>query len=346
MMNIMKNRLQLSAAVIAVALGLSSWAAADDVEIFYSRNDVTFIISSGAGGGYDTLGRLLARHLPKHIPGSPRIIVQNMPGAGGIVATSYLYNRADKDGSVIGGVQNNAPFESLFGNTVDFESQKFNWLGTPSVETGILLVWHEVPIDSIQDVVDNEITVASSGVNSTPSFYTRLLNDILGTQIRDIAGYGGQADSFLAMERGEVDGYPSVFYGSLMSTRSEWVEDGSVKLLLQYGPKKEEAIADVPFLPDLVENEEDLALLEVAFAPLSLGRPYLMPPGVPEDRVAAMQAAFEATFADPEFLREADSIGLSTGSPRTGPEIQEFMARVFATEQSILDRLIQIYRPN
>jgi tripartite-type tricarboxylate transporter receptor subunit TctC len=341
----MKIKLQLSVAFMVAALSLSSWAAADDVKNFYSKNDVTLIISSGAGGGYDTLGRLLARHLPKHIPGSPNIIVQNMPGAGGIVATSYLYNRADKDGSVIGGIQNNAPFERLFGNKVDFESQNFNWLGTPSVETGVVLVWHEVPINSIQDLVDNAITVASSGVNSTPSFYTRLLNDILGTQIRDIAGYKGQADSFLAMERREVDGYPSVFYGSLMSTRSEWVKDGKVKLLLQYGPQKEEAISDVPYMPELVKNKEDLALLEVAFAPLALGRPYLMPPGVPKDRVAAMQAAFEATFADPEFLKEANSIGLSTGSPRTGAEIQEFMARVFATEQRTLDRLIEIYRP-
>jgi len=341
----MKKKLQLSFASMVVALGLSSWAVANDVADFYSKNDVTFIISSGAGGGYDTLGRLLARHLPKHIPGSPNIIVQNMPGAGGIFATSYLYNRADKDGSVIGGIQNNAPFERLFGNKVDFESQKFNWLGTPSVETGILLVWRDVPVNNIQDAINTPITVASSGVNSTPSFYTRLLNNILGTKIRDIAGYKGQADSFLAMERREVDGYPSVFYGSLMSTRSEWVKDGSVKLLLQYGPEKEKAISNVPYMPELVKSKEDLALLDVAFAPLSLGRPYLMPPGVPKDRVAAMQAAFEATFADPEFLKEANAIGLSTGSPRTGPEIQEFMARVFDTDQAILDRLIEIYRP-
>lgn len=342
----MKNRLKFSAAVMAVTLGISSWASAETVEEFYSDNDVTFIISSGAGGGYDTLGRLLARHLPKHIPGSPNIIVQNMPGAGGIVATSYLFNRADKDGSVIGGIQNNAPFERLFGNTVDYEAQNFNWLGTPSVETGILLVWKDVAVDNIQDVVDTEITVASSGVNSTPSFYTRLLNDLLGTQIRDIAGYRGQADSFLAMERGEVDGYPSVFYGSLMSTRSEWVENGSVKLLLQYGPEKEQAIADVPFLTELIETDEDLALLEVAFSPLALGRPYLMPPGVPEDRVNAMQEAFEATFADSEFLSEANAIGLSTGSPRTGRQIQTFMSRIFATDQAILDRLIEIYSPS
>lgn len=346
-MKIQTNR-RIGQAITAafLAIGMVATAAAQSVEEFYSNNDVRFIISSGAGGGYDTLGRLLARHLPKHIPGSPDIIVQNMPGAGGIVATSYLYNRADKDGSVIGGIQNNAPFESLFGTDVDFDPRNFNWLGTPSVETGLVLVWHDTPVDSIMDVRDTPITVGSSGVNSTPSFYTRVLNELLGTQIEDIPGYDGQNDAFLAMERGELDGYPSTFYGSLMTIRPDWVADGTIKLLLQYGPQPEPEIPDVPFLPDLVTNEDDLALLELAFAPLALGRPYLMPPGVPTDRRDAMRQAFEDTFADPEFLREAADIGLSTGAPRTGLEINEFMDQVFNTSPEIIERMVRIYDPN
>ncbi len=341
-----KHALVAKAVAAGLAVSMIASAAAQSVEEFYSRNDVTFIISSSPGGGYDTLGRLLARHLPKHIPGSPDIIVQNMPGAGGIVATTYLYNRADKDGSVIGGIQNNAPFEALFGNEVDYDARNFNWLGTPSVETGLVLVWNDTPVDTIQDVRDTPITVGSSGVNSTPSFYTRVINELLGTQIQDIPGYGGQNDAFLAMERGELDGYPSTFYGSLMSIRSDWVENGTVKLLLQYGPQPEPAIPDVPFLPDLVTNEDDRALMEVAFAPLALGRPYLMPPGVPTDRRDAMRQAFEDTFADPEFLREANEIGLSTGAPRNGREMNEFLDRVFSTSPEIIERMVDIYDPS
>ncbi|MEX0603579.1 MAG: tripartite tricarboxylate transporter substrate-binding protein [Marinobacter sp.] len=342
----LKHSLIAKAAAFGLAMSLTASVMAETAEEFYSSNDVTFIISSSPGGGYDTLGRLMAKHLPKHIPGSPDIIVQNMPGAGGIVATTYLYNIAEKDGSVIGGLQNNAPFEALFGNEVDYDALKFNWLGTPSVETGLLVVWHEVDVDNIEDVRQNKITVASSGVNSTPSFYTRIINELLDTQIEDIPGYKGQNDSFLAMERGEVDGYPSVFYGSLMSTRGEWVEQGLVKLLLQYGPQPEPAIPEVPFLADLITDEDDLALLEVAFAPLTLGRPYLMPPGVPADRLAAMRQAFEDTFVDPEFLSEAKAIGLSTGAPRTGAEINAFMDRVFNTSPEIIERMVRIYDPS
>lgn len=336
---------QLSIGAALTTLAYTAVAQADAIEDFYGSNDVTLIISSSPGGGYDTLGRLIARHVPKHIPGSPNVIVQNMPGAGGIVATTYLYNIADKDGSVIGGIQNNAPFENIFGNDVDYKSQNFNWLGTPSIETALLLVWHEVDIESVEELKETEITVASSGVNSTPSFYTRVINEVLGTKIRDIAGYKGQADSFLAMERGEVDGYPSVFYGSLMSTRSDWVEEDKVRLLLQYGPEPEQEIADVPFLPDLVDDPADKNFLEVAFAPLALGRPYLMPPGVPEERVEAMQDAFAATFADPEFLEEGRAMGLSVDAPRTGQEMQALMQRIFSSPPEILERLRATYNP-
>jgi tripartite-type tricarboxylate transporter receptor subunit TctC len=342
----MKVSLMAKATAFGLAVSLAASVVAETPKEFYSSNDVTFIISSSPGGGYDTLGRLLAKHLPKHIPGSPDIIVQNMPGAGGIVATTYLYNIAEKDGSVIGGIQNNAPFEALFGNKVDYDARKFKWLGTPSVETGLLLVWHEVDVNNIEDVRQNKITVASSGVNSTPSFYTRVINELLDTQIEDIPGYKGQNDSFLAMERGEVDGYPSVFYGSLMSTRSEWVEQGLVKLLLQYGPQPEPEIPEVPFLADLITDEDDLAMLEVAFAPLALGRPYLMPPEVPADHLDAMRQAFEDTFVDPDFLSEANAIGLSTGAPRTGAEINAFMDRVFNTSPEIIDRMVRIYDPS
>ena len=211
----------LAAAFFALA---GQAASADPVADFYHGKTISLVISSSAGGGYDTLGRTVAKHMPKHIPGNPVIAVRNMPGAGGIVATNYLFTAAPKDGTVIGGVQNNTPFEPLLGTKeADYDATKFAWLGTPSQETGILAVWHGTQTKTLADARAHEITVAASGANSTPSFYARLLNAVLGTKLKIVVGYPGQNESFFAMERGEVDGYPSIFLSSLTSTRPTWI---------------------------------------------------------------------------------------------------------------------------
>src|ERR1043166_7095217 len=293
----------------------ASPALAQSPADFYHGKTVTMIVSSATGGGYDTPSRMIAAFLGKHIPGNPQVIVRNMAGAGGLVATNNLYNVAAKDGTVIGGVQNNTPFEPLFGTKVaTYDPLKFNWLGTPSVEVAIATVWHKTPVNTWQDTLTHEITMGSSGVNSTPSFYGRLLIETLGMKQKIIVGYESQTHAFLAMERGEIDGYPSVFYNSLMTTKPTWYRDKLVKLLVQMGLEKEREIPEVPFALDLAKNEDDRLLMTAAFAPLQAGRPYLMPPGVPADRVAAMQVAFMETFKDPEFVAEANKRGLGVNS--------------------------------
>jgi tripartite-type tricarboxylate transporter receptor subunit TctC len=335
------------AAIVAVgALGAEP-ALAQSVTDFYKGKTVTLIISSAAGGGYDALARTIANHLGKHIPGSPAVIVRNMAGAGGIVATNHLYSVAAKDGTVIGGVQNNTPFEPLFGTkAATYDPLKFNWLGTPSIEVAMLTVWHKAPVNTWQDARTQEITVGSSGVNSTPSFYGRLLNETLGLKQKIIVGYESQTQAFLAMERGEVDGYPSVFYSALMSTRPTWYKDKLIKILVQMGLEKEPALPEVPFALDLVSNPEDKLLLTAAYAPLQSGRPYLMPPGVPADRVAAMGAAMMETFRDRDFLAEADKRGLGVNSPRTGQELHDLLTQVYTkTPPHIIERLRKISTP-
>ena len=337
---------RLSLAFILVGLGVGPALAQSPAE-FYRGKTVALIISSAAGGGYDTLARVIASHLGRHIPGTPQVIVRNMAGAGGIVATNYLYNVAAKDGTVIGGVQNNTPFEPLFGTkAATYDPLKFNWLGTPSIEVAIATVWHKTPVTTWQDTRTREITMGSSGVNSTPSFYGRLLIETLGMKLKIIVGYESQTHAFLAMERGEIDGYPSVFYNSLMTTKPTWYRDKMVRLLVQMGLEKEPAIPEVPFVLDLVSNPDDKALLTASFAPLQSGRPYLMPPGVPADRVAAMQAAFMDTFKDPDFLAEANKRGLGVNSPRSGRELQELLERVYTkTPPHVVERLRRISTP-
>jgi tripartite-type tricarboxylate transporter receptor subunit TctC len=211
--------------------------------------------------------------------------------------------------------------------------------GSASVETALVVVWHTVPVETIEDVKTHEIVVGSTGANSTPTFYTRLINETLHTQMKIIVGYPGQAESFNAMERGELDGVPSIFYSSLVATKPDWLRDGKVKLLLQYGPQRQQGLDAVPFIMDLVTAVEDRALLQAGFASLALGRPYLMPPGVPEDRVALMRQAFLDTFNDEAFRRDANRIGLDATDPRSGEELQAIINETYAIPADVVTRL-------
>jgi len=344
----MESRRQslLALCALLVAVACAAPAGADPIPDFYKGRTVTIVVSSSAAGGYDTLARAVARHIGKHVPGRPAVIVRNMVGAGGMVATNFLYHNADKDGSVIGLVQNNTPFEPLLGTKeARYDPVKFNWLGSPSVETAMVLLWHTVPVNSLDGLKAREVAVGVSGANSTPAFYTRLLNATLGTRMKPINGYPGQNDVLLAMERRELDGHPSAFFSALSSTRPTWLRDKAAKAIVQYGPERLADLGPVPFALDLVRNGEDRLVMEAAFAPLALGRPFLLPPGVPAERVAALRQAFSVTMADRDFLAEGEKIGLGLNAPRTGAQIQELMERTYRSPPAVIDRLRQLNTP-
>jgi tripartite-type tricarboxylate transporter receptor subunit TctC len=334
------------ALMLCVLLGLAAAPVhADPVADFYRGRAVAIIVSSSAAGGYDTVARAVARYMGKHLPGNPAFIVRNMGGAGGITASNFLYNNADKDGSVIGLVQNNTPFEPLFGTKeARYDPVRFNWLGTPSSETALLLLWHTVPANSLADLETREVAVGVSGANSTPAFFARLLNATLGLRLKLVNGYPGLNDVVLAMERREVDGHPSAFFSSLRATRPNWLRDKIAKAIVQYGPERLAELPDVPFAPDLVAVD-DRVTMQAAFAPLALGRPFLLPPGVPAERVAALRAAFAATMHDPDFLAEGEKMGLPLNAPRTGEEVQALIERTYASPPRVIDRLRQLNAP-
>jgi tripartite-type tricarboxylate transporter receptor subunit TctC len=315
-------------------------ASADEVADFYKSRTVPLTVSSSAGGGYDALARTVARFLGRHVPGNPTIIVRNMAGAGGITAANFLYNNAEKDGSHIGLLQNNTPFEPLFGTrAARYDPTKFGWLGTPSVETGIFVVWNTVPVNSLADAKTREVTVGAAGVNSTPAFYARLLNKAFGLKLKVIVGYPGQTEAFFAMERGELDGYSSVFLSTLNATKADWLPQKKIKAIVYYGPEKRSELADVPYAPEATTDENDRLLLDAAFAPLALGRPLVLPPGVPAERLAAMRKAMADTFADKDFIAEATRLGLAPDAPRDGEQLQEVIRRAYAAPPAVIDRL-------
>lgn len=329
--------------LVACVVGPFSGAAADTVKEFYMDKTISMVVSSSPGGGYDTLARTVSRHLQKHLPGATSIVVRNMPGAGGMRAMNYLYSSAAQDGTVMGAVNNITPLQPLFGaKGAEFDATKFNWLGTPSVETGLLFVWHTSPFKTINDVQQRELTAGANGLVSTPALYSRLLNEVLGTKIKVIIGYPGQNEAYLAIERGEIDAYGVTFWSSLTSTKQQWLDENKIRILLQYGPIKEPDLKDVPYGPDLVKNEEDRLLFRTAYGPLSLGRPYLMPPNVLADRVKAVQSAFMRTMGDQEFQQEAEKIGLKIGNPRSGEELREEIEQLYKTPKHILERLQRI----
>lgn len=337
---------RLKSVVIAAIAALCSTAAtADEVADFYRGKTVTIVVSNPAGGGYDLLARTIAPSLGRHIPGNPAVIVQNMPGAAGLLATNHLFSIAAKDGTIIGSISNTVPFEPLLGTAAArFDPLQFNWLGSPTVETALLGVWHTVPVNSIADARTRDVTIGANGPHSTPSFYARLFNETLGTRLKLVMGYPGQNAFNLAMEKGEVDGTSSLFYSSLVGTRPSWISEKKIKLILQYGFEKHPKLADVPFAPDLARNADDLALMQAAFAALGVGRPYAMPPGVPAARVRALQEALSETFKDPDFLAKSDKLQLETAAAKTGDQLRGIIAHAYAVSQAVKDRLKALYQ--
>jgi len=324
-------------ALSCFAISLSAAQAQEPVN-FYTGKSISMVISSSAGGGYDTLARALARYLPKHIAPQVTITIRNMPGAGGIVATKYLYSVAPKDGLTMGGVQNNTPFEPLLGTKeADYDARNFNWLGSPSYETGLLATMTASGVRNLDDARIKTVTVASSGANSTPSFYARLLNELLKTKLKIVVGYPGQTESFLAMERGETDG-ALTSWNTLNTARHDWIVDKKIRVLVQYALQRTSDMPDVPTMVELGKTPEDKAMFAFYVSGGEVGRSFIAPPGVPSERVEALRRAFDATMKDPELLAEVTQAKLDF-HPGTGEQVQKIITDTASIKPEIIERM-------
>jgi tripartite-type tricarboxylate transporter receptor subunit TctC len=309
---------------------------------FYKSHPIQIIVPSSAGGGYDAIARTVQRHLGNHIPGNPTIIINNMPGAGGIREGNYIYSIAEKDGSIIGLMQNSIPFEPLVGNTqATFDPRKFGWLGSPNYETGVLMVWHKAAATTIDEIRKTEITVGVEAIASNPAFSTRLLIQTLGLKLKLIPGYPGSAPVLLAMEKGEVDAFPN-FYNSAMQQRPDWIRDKKTILVAQWGPHKEKNMPDVPYIPDIVKDPDKLALARAGAASLALGRPFHAPPGIPADRLAVLREGMMATFKDPAFVEETTKMGFGELAPQSGEDLQRVINDLYASPPEVIEQLRKI----
>ena len=334
--------MRASRIVLLFGLLLAGQAQAQTPAEFFRGKQITLITSASVGGGYDQYARLLAKHMPRFISGNPSIVVQNMPGADGLRAANYLYNVAARDGSIIGGLARNnglAHFYNPKNDTAQFDARKFIWLGSPQQEIGLFVLRTEKGAKTIDDLKRIEVTSSSTARNSPSSIYARMLNELYGTKIKPVDGYAGSQDALLAVERNEVDGHISGGSSAAFRNRiGPMLKEGKAKIVLQMGMARDPEYPDVPTAIEIMPTAEGKQLFEIAFAEQVMGRPFVLPPGVPADRVKVLRDAFDAAVKDPELLADAKAQRMEI-DPVTGAAINALLDRVYAAPAALATRL-------
>lgn len=335
------------AAAATVALGAGAGAAsAQDAAAFYKGKSVAIYVGLSAGGGYDTNARLVGRHIGRHIPGGPQVVVRNMPGAGGLVMANYVANVAEKDGLHIGAPQRGIPFEPLLGDAskAKFDPLKLNWIGSTNSDTSVAVATRRSGIKSWRDLRSREMIVAGTGVGTESVVAPYVLRNVLGLRFRVIAGYPGGSEMNLAMQRGEVDGRGTFSWTSLKPHLAEWVDSGELVILYQMGVKAHPEIPkSVPLVIDLAETAEQRKLLELQFTAFQLGRPLFAAAGVAPERVEALRRAFDASMTDKQLLAEAEKQKAEI-NPVSGEEMQRILAQVYSTPKDLVAKLQEASR--
>ena len=334
----------IAALLIANSAARLAAAEADPVRDFYAGRQLTIVVGAGAGGGYDLQARLMAHHLSRHIPGNPTVVVQNMPGAGGVLAANHIYNSAPADGSTIALLQRGALAAKLINPSgVRFDIGKLNWIGSLNSETGAVVAWHTSGFTAASDLFDRELIVGGIA-GADPETTARLLNALIGTKFKVVNGYNTTAQIALAIERGEVQGIVDWSWSSVKAMRPDWLRDGKVRVLMQVGMRKEPELADVPFALDLAADAADRKVMELQFAQKIAARPLTAPPGIPADRLGALRAAFAALARDPAFLADAERSKLEV-APVPAEEIDKVVALIASAPPEAVERYAKIVSP-
>jgi tripartite-type tricarboxylate transporter receptor subunit TctC len=330
--------------VAALTIAGGPRAHAQSAESFYRGKNVTFIVPDGVGGGYDAYARLLARHLADHIPGHPRIVAENMPGAAGLIATNWLYHVAPHDGSVMGETYSTALTEPLLGDVAaQYDPTKFEWIGSITRQYSVCMVWYTSPVQTIEDATSREVRVSTTGLAGNSTKMPLMLNMLLGTKFKVIAGYTSSGMR-LAVERGEVEGICGVPYDTYQAANPEWLADKKVRFILQTGSKPIKALPDVPLLLKYIKDPKQTAALKVIAVDQDVGRPQLFPPGVPDYLVKALRTAFNDTMKDPKFLADARTMNIEP-QPMTGEEIEDELKQAYAAPKDVVALAAKLWPP-
>jgi tripartite-type tricarboxylate transporter receptor subunit TctC len=338
--------LKLAFVLTAAALpfvGTSVPAKAQSAEAFFNDRQVRIVVGADTGGGYDTYARVVARYLAAHMPGKTTFVVQSMPGAGSIVAMSHLFNRAEKDGSVIGAINPGAVVEPLLKpESAKYDSRSFGWIGNLMRDTEVILASQAVSVKKIDDLLVTEMVVGSTGGASAASTLPRLINEILGTKLKVVEGYKGANEILLAVERGEVEGYGSASWSGVKRNRA--IESKKIIVVGQYGLEPHPDLIGVARVVDFAKTDEHRAMLRMMLTRQEIGRPFLLPPGTPAGILEAYRKGFEKMAADPAFIAEMQSLNLEL-HPMTGAVTEKLVSTIFETPDAVVNKVKAILTP-
>ena len=320
---------------------LSPNAAQAEPTPFYQGKQITIVVGFTTGGTYDATARLFARHLGKHLPGNPSVIVRNMPGSGSLVATLHLYNAAPKDGTTIGVVGGGVVLEPLLGNAqATYDARRFNWIGGRTKDNIVCATWNKVPVRTMADVTKRETVVGATGPGSRTLTHPRAFNELLGTKFKIVSGYPGGNEITLAVERGEVEGYCGWTVGSIVNRASNWLHDGTLTLLAQFTRD----LPNVPVARDLVPTETGKRAIDFLSADVVLAWPLVAPPDLPMERVKELRTGFLAMMNDPDLRAEAAKLKLETAAVR-GREMQELVEQLYGSPPDVIELVKKINSP-
>jgi tripartite-type tricarboxylate transporter receptor subunit TctC len=319
-------------------------ALAQPADEFYRGKQIRIVVGSTAGGDYDVWARLLARHMTRHIPGNPNIIVENMPGAGTLVATNHVFNVAPRDGTVIGMPSRSMPAAAVMKvANVRFDPVKFNWIGSPEVNHLVMFINNASAIKQTSDLFKRELIVGATGLAQGITVGPNLLKNALGMKLKVVTGYRSPGDMALAASRKEIDAFANTI-GGTAGARRPWVESGQMRVLFNFEPEPVPGLG-VPTVFEFVKTDEHRKILTFFASNVLLGRPIMAPPGVPPDRVNLLRRAFEATIKDPALLKEATGMSFEIAL-QSGERIAELVAGIASTPPEIVSRTERLSRPD
>ena len=325
-------------ATLATCLMLGYAHAQESVAEFYRGKQVKIVVGFAAGGNSGLYGDVLGRHMGKHLPGNPSFIPQYMPGAGGLIAANHIANRAARDGTEIAITSRTAAFEPLYGNKqANFEARALNWIGSANVENSVCIARSDQNIRTFADVQKRELVIGGSGADAVDMIFPRLANKLMGAKFKIVGGYNTSNDILLAMERREVHGFCGIGWGFLKMRHKPMLDEKRVNILFQIAAERAGDLQQVPRVADLARNEDDKKILDFLTAPQAMGRPFLAPPDVPKDRVAALRRAFEATLKDPDFIADAERTGLEIQFV-SGNDVDRLLSNAYATPTALVQR--------
>lgn len=332
--------------VLAIPLTLLAvQAIAEDVADFYKGRQITIVIGNFPGNTADIAGRLLGRHMRRHISGAPTFVPQNMPGAGSVKAANYIYNIAPKDGSTIGIFNSSAVFEPKIGNDqAKYDGSRFNWIGNIDESVTTCVVWHTSGVEKFEDLMKVETLFGSTSPSANFSLTAYAIKNFFGAKMKIIQGYEGGPGVPLAMARGEVQGQCAMARPLLRTQYAQYVEAGQLKPIIQLGMEKHPDLAGIPHIYDYAKTESDRQLFDLIFGKSIIARPIAAPPSLPADRVKVLREAFMLTMQDQRFLEEAEKLKIEV-TPWSGERVEETFAKFFSYPDAVWQKAEAITHP-